>query len=184
MLRVKVGDKVKLNYKGERCGYRIVVPDKVYTVIRVAGDHQLQLVGADGVWYSPENFCLVEETMKLFGQLTREEKLKLMAAWVDGKTIQFNSNSGSGWGRIGHPTWLSDCEYRIALEKDYIDWSHVSPEFKFLARDADGTSFLYSHRPEKGIEHWCFKEGVGVKLKGFASYKKGTIEWDESLLAR
>ena len=121
--------------------------------------------------------------MKPFGQLTRAEKLKLMAAWVDGKTIQYNSPT-AGWRGIGQPTWLHDTEYRIAIEKDYIDWSHVSTEFNFLARDSEGVAYLCSHRPTRGASHWPTNGGNCIKLVGFASYKKGTVEWYDSLLAR
>lgn len=49
-------------------------------------------------------------------EITREEKVRLFETWLDGKTIQFKSDTGE-WLTISYPTWESQViEYRVKPE--------------------------------------------------------------------
>jgi len=49
--------------------------------------------------------------MKAFSKLTRDEKLELLTAWVDGGVIEYDA--GKGWLKVDRPTWNPDFTYRI-----------------------------------------------------------------------
>lgn len=107
-----------------------------------------------------------------------------------------------------HGSWISDnyerphsefiygYTYRARpapLVPDSIDWSHVAPEWKFMARDEDGTPWTFKEKP-KADHHpiggsWEEQsKGSLLECKGsawnFASYKRGTVAWQDSLVER
>jgi hypothetical protein len=51
--------------------------------------------------------------MKTFGKMTREEKIALLTAWVDGREIESYSGSSGVWVFSRNPSWYSDCMYRV-----------------------------------------------------------------------
>lgn len=75
-------------------------------------------------------------------------------------------------------------------QPDEIDWSHVAPEFKWMARDdKDQSAFLFTEEPfldggvweSRGFWH-CL--GSDAPAAAFASYKPGTCDWKDSLVKR
>lgn len=120
--------------------------------------------------------------MKTFGEMNREEKLELLAAWVDGKKIEYLS-SYTGWQTCGKPSWDEAVSYRVkSAVQDYINWSHVHEDFKYMARDEDGRAYLYKGFPHRSETSWSF---VGYQAVGaFSSYKQGDTDWKDSLVHR
>lgn len=122
--------------------------------------------------------------MKTFGELTREEQLKLFSDWLDGKEIQ----------RFFQGQWVN-CEYSISwsrpfiyrsIEKpDFIYWDHVNEDFKYMARDKDGKAYLYKEEPYISGNFWQSRTS-SVKLKAdyFSSYKDNGRYWEHSLVIR
>jgi hypothetical protein len=93
---------------------------------------------------------------------------------------------GLGWMENGHYDFNSSITYRVKpapLTKPSIDWSHVAPEFKWLARDQCGDTYLYAFKPDAEVFVWV-TEGVFCECKGFASYSPGTCAWRDSLVER
>jgi len=113
---------------------------------------------------------------KPFGELDRETKLALFAAWLDGAQIECS-------GMVGHPGWYKFHTYRVAVTKPSIDWSHVAPQFKWMATDADGRTFVYNAQPVLGFCGWDVA-GMGVIATAFASFTPGTCDWKDSLVRR
>lgn len=74
--------------------------------------------------------------------------------------------------------------------KDQIDWSHVAPEFKAMARDDEAESaFAYTEAPFLDGGKWEHRgfwhsHGDSVQASAFASYKRGTCDWRDSLVLR
>lgn len=68
--------------------------------------------------------------------------------------------------------------------KDEIDWSHVAPDFKRMARDEDGDAWFYVDDPFLEGECWWCARGNTASANAFASYKRGTCDWRESLVRR
>lgn len=50
---------------------------------------------------------------KPFGELSREEQIKLFEAWLDGKTIENFDDTTGRWIKIGYPSWWANTVYRI-----------------------------------------------------------------------
>lgn len=127
---------------------------------------------------------------------TTREMIEVMEAFERGESIEcklFPHVDKDSWVLLlDEPSWdWSAVDYRVAPTPDSIDWSHVSSEYKYMARDKSGDIFLYSKRPrlEEFIWHphnciaCCLQTG-GSKINPFSSYKKGTVSWDESLVER
>lgn len=68
------------------------------------------------------------------------------------------------------------------LTKPSIDWSHVAPECKWLARDKNGECSLFTERPSLEERIW-FVNGW-LKASPFASLNPGTCDWRDSLVKR
>ena len=121
--------------------------------------------------------------MKPFGELSDAEKGALLLAHYEGKRIEFVRSDGA-WGTT-LPHWCNDIIYRVAPEPlipDSIDWSHVAPEVVAMARnDDDKTSRLFKTVPF--VENWWCGE-VCADAKYFASYRRGTVDWKDSLVRR
>jgi len=136
--------------------------------------------------------------VKPFGELSREEKLELLTAWVDGKTIEFFSRVKEQWEKIAAPSWVENSQYRIALTPDSIDWSHVSPDLKYIARDLNGEVWIYNHKPklDRSSNRWLSDADIIASNYGrkilwderhgcvFSSYVRGTVYWKDSLVER
>ena len=121
-----------------------------------------------------------------FGELDRETQLALFEAWLDGEKLEWEYNSA--WARFdgSGPTWHSKSTYRVRpepLTPDAIDWSHVAPEFKWMARESIGGTFLWPEKPISAAGGW-HDGGVFISARYFASYKRGTVDWKDSLVER
>lgn len=99
----------------------------------------------------------------------------------EGKHECFN---GAYWATKPDGSFDGSKTYRArALVPDTIDWSHVAPEWKFMARDESGQVFLYDEKPEPDPEGW-HTHGTWETATVFASYKRGTVAWQDSLVKR
>jgi len=114
--------------------------------------------------------------MKTFSELSREDKLKLMEAWVDGMEIQ------CGGEVVKYPEWLPGVCYEIVPQMPQINWDHVSDRWNWLAMDDDGDHWLFESKPTFNRDHWL--GGVYIVADDFASFKKGTASAKDSLVGR
>ena len=76
-------------------------------------------------------------------------------------------------------------EITKAVTKPSIDWNHVSEDFKYLAMDADGESYLYTDKPRQGEWRWRWASSPRLAPAfHFASFTSGTCDWRDSLVER
>lgn len=115
---------------------------------------------------------------KPFEELDRETKIALFAAWVDG--VQIENNHGA----VTHPLWKHGMTYRVAATKPSIDWSHVAPQFKWIATNCDGYTWLYDDQPEILVKMWRYNGSHCIEVDAFASFVPGTCDWKDSLVQR
>lgn len=124
--------------------------------------------------------------MTKFGELLREEKLALFEAWLDGKEIEHMSTlQGDTFSKISSPCWISDNYYRIAKTKPSVNWDHVSDKYNWLAVDSSGDAYLYESKHKADTN--MFLGSVAVtpcQASVLISYKRGTCNWEESLIQR
>lgn len=85
-----------------------------------------------------------------------------------------------------HPTGVYQIRRKeIPLVPDSIDWSHVAPEWKFMARDKNDIAYFYDAHPVQNERVWRVADDAElVTVRGFASYKRGTVNWKDSLVVR
>lgn len=114
---------------------------------------------------------------------TTEEMIAVMQAHSDGKIIE--CKTGIDWEIITVPSWnWGRCDYRVAQIDDYIDWSHVAPEFVYMARNSDGKCHLFPEKPEAIDGAWKYSGWMYTRAETFASYKYGNRNWEFSLVER
>lgn len=109
--------------------------------------------------------------------------IEVMQAYVDGKRIEVK---GLYFNTLVQEPWWDWCssEFVVAKTPDTINWDHVAPEFKYMARDGYGNACLYEDKPTvSGFNSYACTNKF-VTVKGHASYRKGTADWKESLVIR
>lgn len=117
----------------------------------------------------------------------------LIKAQLDGQTVQYYSNSKEGWtdfnvtlatdiGRLDSA--VNADIYRIKPTKPSIDWSHVSDEFNYLARDECGLFYLYGNKPKINNSLWCSVDHNVISADAFKSLQVGNCHWKDSLVER
>jgi hypothetical protein len=122
---------------------------------------------------------------KPFGELSDEEKGKLLLAHHEGKRIERHANCyDPAWMVVHNPLFCDGGRYRIAPEPlipDSINWDHVAPEWKYMAREADDSVRLYRFKPVINGTVWTDSR-LCIYAQYFASYKRGTVGWKDSRL--
>lgn len=130
---------------------------------------------------------MTNENTKPFGELSKEEKMKLIEAWVDGKEIEFYCAyyEKPTWKNISYPNWYHANHYRVKCTQDFIDWDHVDEEYNYMARDKDGRAWLYVNEPHISYsqKYWVI-DGSFAKASAFTSYKQNDAPWQESVVKR
>jgi hypothetical protein len=128
---------------------------------------------------------------KAFSDLSRNERLELLTAWVDGKEIELNNTYFDGkWNTCSNPQWSPYVAYRVkpvALTKPSINWEHVHKDYKWMATDKSGETYVFTEIPTMNGLHgyWDSPQdspfcGVGA----LASFVSGTCNWVDSLTER
>ena len=112
--------------------------------------------------------------------------LPVMEAWINGAEVEYRLAQSNEWAKTKTPSWdYRNIEYRIAVKRpDSIDWSHVHPDYKWMARDCDGASLLFKSRPEHGKYSWSAGVEPPTAANGFASLVTGETDWKDSLVKR
>lgn len=137
------------------------------------------------------------EDYKPFGELSRDEKLALMTAWVDGEFIEWRAAGWKTWKFTTEPNWQLHHAYRIApkpVVKPSLNWDHVAPEYVSLVVDEDGAGWLYTKPPRASGEGFIYQQGRGwgtayaftsFNPGSFVPNKNGIVEnWQDSLVYR
>ena len=70
-----------------------------------------------------------------------------------------------------------------SVTKPSIEWSHVSPEYNYLAQDENGEGYLCGKNPYTMNAAWCM-ESPYFRANTFTSYTPGTCDWTDSLVKR
>jgi hypothetical protein len=119
---------------------------------------------------------------KPFGLLD-EETRDALKVWPHG----WERYGETGW-RGGVPGWVESFTYRAKpapLTTDSIDWSAVSPEYNYMTRN-QGYEYgnLWIALPHPGNTCWHVLAGYPTPTKAHASYRRGTVNWRDSLVVR
>lgn len=91
---------------------------------------------------------------------------------------------GHSWSTRIEPLFARSCVYRVKpqpMTKPSIDWLHVAPQYKWLARDRNGSTWLFIEKPKITSKLWV-AGGPCRNADCFASYTPGTCDWRNSLV--
>jgi hypothetical protein len=119
----------------------------------------------------------IEETatFPVFAKFTNENESTYT---LDGKFREEDENPS---------LYLHPVEIVKRIEKDLkpsINWEQVRKEYKFLARDENGTAWLYLEKPEIYRVGWGVTRGAPAEAGSYVSYTPGTCDWKDSLIER
>ena len=83
-------------------------------------------------------------------------------------------------------TFLDDYLYRIEPEPETdieLPWDVITPEYQWVARDADGSVWMYASEPSThgGDQLWY---GYPTRCCNHLIHKPGNKPWDQSLIKR
>lgn len=118
--------------------------------------------------------------------------IEVMQAFRDGASIEGRSRDRSAecdWESARAPVWDWDLyDYRIALTKDVYPWHLFTDDVVACARDKDGVVCAYNGEIELDGNTWSFvnysNRNVGSILNHLKDYKRGTVDWKDSLQMR
>ena len=71
-----------------------------------------------------------------------------------------------------------------SVTKPSIVWSHVSPEYNYLAQDSSGQGYLCGKKPQRMDYAWDMGPSPYIRATTFTSYTPGTCDWTDSLVER
>lgn len=123
--------------------------------------------------------------LKLYQDLTQPEKIELFEVWLDRAEVECGDREG-GTDAIYQIWPHGDEAYFLNQILPSINWSHVSDEFDWLARDESGLSGLFAGKPSVIGRYWDSKDinALCVTACSQKSYKAGTCDWKRSLIQR
>lgn len=136
-------------------------------------------------------------TWYLFGNLSKEDKLEFVEAFLDGEyvsvsTVNPNENPIISSRLVG-ANFQNIYYYMITKKTPTINWDMIKKEFKYLAIDEDGDVYLYEEEPlaEIPIGSWeapsrtsCERLIEQPELMSDEFFTKGEVAWCDSLIVR
>lgn len=126
-----------------------------------------------------------------FGEVPLKFQCLAFALSQQGYPVMYWHGEEHGWRATPTPLWGPKMRYRIAAKPEEImppsiDWSHVAPEYRWLAQCENGSAYLSEGEPR--IHHAA---GVGWVFPGpcafaayFASFKLGKGDWTKLIVQR
>lgn len=125
--------------------------------------------------------------------MTNEEMIEVIKAASEGESIQAMYHGSSEWFDIDpiiNRFNFVALDYRVKSKApipDTMDWSNVHPDFRFVARDENGSVYLYETKPEIwGVSMWATEEANYERIGDawFTGHTVGNVDWKESLIER
>lgn len=92
------------------------------------------------------------------------------------------------WVRLdGVPDFCLDAIYRLFPPEpipDTVDWSVFTDDVTCMARDKDDETHASTGAMIKAGGFWSHQSGELIRINNIASYKRGNLPWDQSLVWR
>lgn len=107
----------------------------------------------------------------------------VLVKFKNGHSVNYASDGR--WDSFGGNVALFPYPVEIvkATVKPWINWSHVSERFRYLAMDEGGRCWLWESEPAPFGREWS-GGGKATKAESFASFTPGTCDWRDSLVKR
>jgi len=121
--------------------------------------------------------------MTMFKDLPEEQQRELVWQHHMEAPIEYFVGEHTSWftkfgGKLNPST-----TYRLALTSPSADWSHVHPDYNWLARDQDDEGYFHEREPDQLSCGWSAGPTYSPAAV-FTSYNPGTCDWKDSLVQR
>lgn len=130
--------------------------------------------------------------------ITTKQMIEVMQAFLEGQEIEYQefNNKEPIWKKADTPVWdWFTKNYRIKPKtKPSINWDHINEKWKYLARDENGLTYIFTDEPvqtkSRGVGIWTVNQDLNPNTTYanicniFASYSPGDCNWKESLIIR
>lgn len=137
-------------------------------------------------------------TWYLFGNLSKEDKLKFVEALLGGEYVSVcaidpSEITDASSHKLVGVVFQDMFYYMITKKTPTINWDMIKKEFKYLAIDEDGDVYLYEEEPlaEIPIGSWeapsrssCERLIEQPELMSDEFFTKGEVAWYDSLIVR
>lgn len=118
-----------------------------------------------------------------WGLLTDEQRAALARGYKD---LQFQRYTKDGFVPVVQVGAFEEGIYRAveaAPTPNSVDWGHVGDEIVAFATDQNEGSRAYNDIPKLSHDGWVGASSF-IRASVFASFRRGTIAWDKSLIVR
>lgn len=119
-------------------------------------------------------------------KMNKDEWMKVASAFYDGEDVEFRKSENLSWNKVDS-SYLNICFfYRVKPVKPSIDWSHIGEQFNFMTMTHKSTLLIHINEPLLvENDHWyCVDSEELEDPSVFASFKKGSCHWIDSLVRR
>lgn len=122
--------------------------------------------------------------MKRFTELTREEQLEILTAWLDGKVERYN-HYYEKWLPELSEAFFANSRYRIKPTTLNINWSVIDKKWNFAAMDENGEIYLYELEPACDSFCWMYVDYTdSVEITNIFPDIDKDVNWETSLTER
>lgn len=120
---------------------------------------------------------------------TPQEIVQVVTAFMNGEKIEFSQLSDTDeqrWREIETPNWDFQCfRYRVKQpQKPSIKWEEVNKNYKWLAKDENGSCFLFTNEPKFNVVFREWTEFEYMPANVFTSLFVGDCAAENSLVKR
>ena len=104
--------------------------------------------------------------------------------------VKFACGGGDNYTMSGksHTGFLNRSLYPHPVEvaekvvRPTINWSHVHSKYRWLAKEPNGSHWLYEKQPYRTSYGWKSENGDCTCADGFATLSPGFCDWEDSLI--
>lgn len=118
---------------------------------------------------------------------TTQEKIEIMQSFVDGKKLEWRSSMFPEWQETENPSWeWNSLDYRIKqVSPLIIPWDAIKPEYKWAAKDGNGTIYLYQDKPYAGTNTDKWFSQLSYSFTNLLIIQDpDNIDWEDSVVER
>ena len=102
--------------------------------------------------------------------------------FADGGGDTYMTNGKSHVNYENRSLYPYPVEVAKKVVRPVIDWSHVHSKYRWLAKDPDGSYWLYEKQPYETDCGWKSENGDCTCADGFATLSPGFCDWEDSLI--
>lgn len=113
-------------------------------------------------------------------QENTEAKIKIMQAYLDGSVIEARNLLSLTWFIVSNPSWdWASFSFRVAKKPDTVDRTHISSEYRYMARNRNNAVYVHTMEPRLEGKRWTSMHSARVTTPSFV---RGTTDWNESVV--